>query len=41
MGWSPLVTILAVLGVWVAVSILVGWLASRWFRWVRGDFDRQ
>lgn len=41
MGWSPLVTILAALGVWAALALAVAWGASRWFRWLRGDFDEK
>ena len=37
MSWPSLTTVLAVAGVWVGVSLLVGWLISRWFRWLRGD----
>jgi len=25
--------------VWLAASLLLAWGASRWFRWLRGDFD--
>lgn len=39
MAWSPLATLGCVLGVWIGLSVLSGWLASRWFRWIRGDFD--
>jgi hypothetical protein len=38
-GWTPLVTLLVVLGVWTAASISTAWLLGRWFRWLRGDFD--
>jgi len=39
MGWSPLTTILAVLGGWVALALIVAWGWSRWHQWLRGDFD--
>jgi hypothetical protein len=27
--------VLVALGAWVGLSLVGGWLASRWFRWVR------
>ena len=26
-------------GVWLLLSVLTGWALSRWFRFLRGDFD--
>jgi len=28
-----------VLIVWFVLAALTGWGLSRWFRWLRGDFD--
>jgi hypothetical protein len=33
--------LIVILIAWVAASVVVGWLTSRWFRWMRGDFDRK
>lgn len=32
---SPLLVVCAILAGWVGLSLVAGWLASRWFRWSR------
>jgi hypothetical protein len=38
---DSLLTILACVTIgWTLASVLLAWAWSRWWRWLRGDFDR-
>ena len=37
---EPLPTIGKILLGWLLLSVLTAWTWGRWFRWLRGDFDR-
>ncbi|HEY1295445.1 MAG TPA: hypothetical protein VGJ60_20395 [Chloroflexota bacterium] len=39
MGWSPVPTLAVLFVIWFVLCGLLAWGLSRWFRWVRGDFD--
>jgi len=39
MAWSPLTVLLIVAGVWAVLCLFLAWAWSRFFRWMRGDFD--
>ena len=39
MAWSPLTLIAVGCTVWAGVALFLAWALSRWWRWLRGDFD--